>query len=531
MDLLGFLLSILVLFLSSILTKLLQKLWWRPIRVQRAMASQGIKGPPYKFIHGCTKEISKLKEDVMMKMNEPMTNVSHEILPIVEPHIHKWNKLYGGIFLFWHGPEALLSISDTELVKEVLNNRDKTYVKPDFQENIRKLFGDGLFSTKREKWARQRRLAHLAFHGESLKCMIPAMVDSVHMLLKRWQNLEAREIELFEEFTGITSDVISRTAFGSSYIEGRNIFRMLGELTTIVSRNLFTLRLPGVRKIWKTSDEIDSERLEKAIHDAVLEIIKNREEKVNTGEMNNYGNDFLGSLLKAYHDPDESKRITIDDVIDECKTFYFAGQETTNSVLTWTLFLLAIHKDWQQEARKEVTNVFGNEDPNHDGMMKLKTVGMIINESLRLYPPVISVFRKVKKQVTLGSLVLPADIVLHIPTLAIHHERRIWGNDVHLFKPERFSEGIAKATNNNATAFLPFGLGPRNCVGLNFAMNEVKIAVAMILQRYSFTLSPGYIPWPAHFLTIHPQPGVKVILHPLQCEHVCAQLDLKKEEG
>ncbi|KAK3441650.1 hypothetical protein EUGRSUZ_B01978 [Eucalyptus grandis] len=420
----------------------------------------------------------------------------------VDPCSSEANPCLRGIFLFWHGPEALLSISDTELVKEVLNNRDKTYVKPDFQENIRKLFGDGLFSTKREKWARQRRLAHLAFHGESLKCMIPAMVDSVHMLLKRWQNLEAREVELFEEFTGITSDVISRTAFGSSYIEGRNIFRMLGELTTIVSRNLFKLRLPGVR-----------------------------EEKVNTGEMNNYGNDFLGSLLKAYHDPDESKRITIDDVIDECKTFYFAGQETTNSVLTWTLFLLAIHKDWQQEARKEVTNVFGNEDPNHDGMMKLKTVGMIINESLRLYPPVISVFRKVKKQVTLGSLVLPADIVLHIPTLAIHHDARIWGNDVHLFKPERFSEGIAKATNNNAAAFLPFGLGPRNCVGLNFAMNEVKIAVAMILQRYSFTLSPGYIPWPAHFLTIHPQPGVKVILHPLQCEHVCAQLDLKKEEG
>ncbi|XP_039161915.1 cytochrome P450 CYP749A22 isoform X1 [Eucalyptus grandis] len=517
-----FLLSII---LFSALEKVLQKFWWNPIRVQRAMASQGVRGPPYGFAHGSTREIFKLREEVARQMNKHTVDVSHDILPIVEPHIYKWSQMFGGIFLYWYGPAALLLISDTELVKEVLNNRDKTYVKPDFPGDIKKLLGDGLFSTKGEKWARQRRLAHLAFHGESLKCMIPAMVDSVHMLLKRWQNLEAREVELFEEFTAITSDVISRTAFGSSYIEGRNMFQMLGELTTIASRNIFKLRLPGVRNIWKTSDEIDSERLEKAIRDVVLEIIRKREEKVNTGEMNDYGNDLLGSLLKAYHDPDESKRITIDDVMDECKTFYFAGQETTNSVLTWTLFLLAIHKDWQQEARKEVTDVFGNEDPNHDGIMKLKTVGMIINESLRLYPPVISLLRKVKKQVTLGNLVLPADIVLDIPTLAIHHDRRIWGNDVHLFKPERFSEGIAKATNNNAAAFLPFGLGPRTCVGINFATNEAKIAIAMILQRYSFTLSPGYIHLPAHILTIHPQHGVKVILHPLQCEHVRAQLD------
>lgn len=506
MDFLGFLLGISALFLSSILTKLLHKLWWRPIRVQRAMASQGINGPPYKFIHGSTKEIFKLKEDVMMKTNRPMKNVSHEILPIVEPHHHQWNKIYGGIYLYWYGPQALLLISDTELVKEALNDRDKTYVKPEFPGDIKKILGDGLVSTEGKKWIRQRRLAHLAFHGESLKGMIPAMVDSVHMLLKRWQNLETKEVELFEEFTAISSEVISRTAFGSSYIEGRDIFQMLGELAIIVSRNLFKLRLPGISKIWKTSDEIKSNQLEKAIRDVVLGIIDKREKKLNAGEIDDYGNDFLGSLLKAYHDPDESKRIAINDLVDECKTFYLAGQETTNSILTWTLFLLAIHKNWQEEARKEVADVFGDEDPNHEGIMKLKTVEMIINETLRLYPPVINVIRKVERQVTLGNLLLPPDIILHIPILKIHQDPRIWGDDVRLFKPERFSEGIAKATNNNAAAFLPFGLGPRSCVGLYFAM---------ILQRYSFALSPDYIHLPTQILAMRPQHGVKVILHPL----------------
>ncbi|KAK3441651.1 hypothetical protein EUGRSUZ_B01979 [Eucalyptus grandis] len=296
---------------------------------------------------------------------------------------------------------AQLLISNTGLVKEVLNNRDKTYVRPEFPGDIKKILGDGLVSTEGKKWTRQRRLAHLAFHGESLK------------------------------FTAIMSEVIFRTAFGSSYTEGRDIFQMLGE------------------------------------------------KKLNIGEMDDYVNDFLGSLLKAYHNPDESKQITIDDLVDECKTFYFVGQETTNSILTWTLFFLAIHKDWQEEARKEVADVVGNEDPNFEGIMKLKTVGMVINETLRLYHPVINIIRK------------------------IHHDPRIWADDVHLFKPERFSEGIPKATNNNAAAFLPFGLGP------------AEIAIAMILQHYSFTLSPDYIHLPTQILIMRPQHGVKVILHPL----------------
>ncbi|XP_039162914.1 cytochrome P450 CYP749A22-like [Eucalyptus grandis] len=157
------------------------------------------------------------------------------------------------------------------------------------------------------------------------------MVDSVHMLLKRWQNLEAEEVESFEEFTAIMSKVISRTAFGSSYIEGRDIFQI---------------------KIWKTTDEIESKGLENAICNAVLGIIEKREKKLNTGEMDDHAYDFLGSVLKAYRDPDESKRITIGDLVDKCKTFCIAGQETTNSILPWTLFFLAIHKDWQEEARK-----------------------------------------------------------------------------------------------------------------------------------------------------------------------------------
>ena len=140
---------------------------------------------------------------------------------------------------------------------------------------------------------------------------------------------------------------------------------------------------------------------------------------------------------------------------------------------------------------------------------------MIINESLRLYPPVISISREVEREARLGTFHLPANVNLFISNLAVHHDTEVWGHDAHLFKPERFAEGVAKATRNNIAAFLPFGLGPRNCVGFNFAIAEAKIAMAMILQRYSFTLSPAYVHSPVQVLTVRPQNGVQVILQPL----------------
>ncbi|XP_031405795.1 cytochrome P450 CYP749A22-like [Punica granatum] len=175
------------------------------------------------------------------------------------------------------------------------------------------------------------------------------------MMLEKWEDHESKEIEVFEEFILLTSEVISRMAFGSSYIEGRNIFKI---------------------KIWKTADEIKGEKLEKGILDAILRIIEKREEKIASRESYGFGNDFLGLLVQAYIEEDRSKRITIDDLVDECKTFYLAGQETTSSMLPWTLFLLAIHTDWQEEVRKDMFSVFGRQDPQCDGFKKLKTLFM-----------------------------------------------------------------------------------------------------------------------------------------------------------
>ncbi|KAK6931355.1 Cytochrome P450 [Dillenia turbinata] len=384
---------------------------------------------------------------------------------------------------------------DSEIIREMTDRKHRAHRNSVTQHFLKKLFGDGLVLSKGEKWAKVRKLADHAFHGESLKNMVPAMIASAKAMVERWKDYKGKEIEVFEEFKVLTSEMISRTAFGSSYLQGKDIFEMLAKLTVIAFRNSFKIRLPGISKIIRSSDDIESEKLERGIQGMILQIVKKREEKVERGEMEDFGSDFLGVLIKAHHDADKKKRISLENLIDECKTFYSAGNETTTGLLSWTVLLLAIHEDWQEKARKEMT--------------------MIINESLRLYPPAIGTSRTTTREVRVGKLILPANIDVFIPIIAIHHDPKIWGPDALLFRPERFSAGVAKATNGNLHAFLPFGQGPRICVGSSFAVTEAKVALSMILQHYSFTLSPAYVHSPSVKVSIEPQHGIQVVLKAL----------------
>ncbi|XVF03149.1 hypothetical protein REPUB_Repub04eG0235900 [Reevesia pubescens] len=437
-------------------------------------------------------------------LRKPMA-LSHDIFSRVQPQVYSWINKYGKNYLYWNGPQPHLLITETELIKEVLNNRDRAYPKVGLPFYVMKLMGNGLATSEGDQWAKHRKLLNYAFQGESLKNMIPDIIVSVEKMLESWKHQQGKEIEVFEEFRLLTSEVISRTAFGSSYLEGKNIFDLLMKYAVISRRNAFKVRFPGISKIWKTSDEIEAEKILTVMHNSILEIIKRREEKMKIGDIDNFGTDFLGLLLKVYHDVDENKMLLIEDLIDECKTFYIAGQETSNSLLSWTVLLLALHTDWQDKARAEVIELFGHQNPHPDGLSKLNTITMIINEALRLYPPTIGFRRKCEREVRLGKLILPANLNLFITNLAIHYDPEIWGDDSHLFKPDRFSQGVVKATNNNVAAYFPFGIGPRTCVGFNFATVRTKIVLLMILQHYNFTLSPAYVHSPVFHFSLVPQ--------------------------
>ncbi|KAG8383016.1 hypothetical protein BUALT_Bualt05G0140000 [Buddleja alternifolia] len=525
-------LEVIILFLSTTLCflflqtviRFLHKVCWNPIQLQSKLSSQGIKGPSYRFPHGNTKEISYMRSQ---SMGKSMVDISHDIFPRIQPHVYAWTKAYGTKFLSWHGSQGQLFVTEPDLIKEILMNRGGEFLKMDMEGYAKKLLGEALITNEGEKWAKVRKLANHTFHAESLKRMVPEMSSSVAKMLESWKIFDGKEIDVFKEFGLLTTEVISRTAFGSSYLDGKHIFEMVAKLTEITVRNVYNVKVPGISMLLKSDDEVEADKLEKRIKGSILELVKKRE---NVKEFEDFGNDYLGQLVKISHESDVKRRITIEQMIDEIKAVYGAGHLTTTSLLGWCIFLLAINIEWQEKVRDEVTRLFGGKSPDSDGIARLKIMNMVINECLRLYPPVITVTRKIAKEAKIGDLYLPQKMNIFIPILSLHHNPKIWGKDAHLFKPERFSEGIAKATNDNTAAFLPFGLGPRTCVGLNFTTNEAKIALSMIVQKYEFVLSPNYVHNPADVFILTPKNGTNFLYwYGPQAELVVTEAELVRE--
>ncbi|XP_058188435.1 cytochrome P450 CYP72A219-like [Rhododendron vialii] len=491
--------------------------WLRPRRLERRLREQGLSGTSYKLLFGDVKDSYAMTE----RAKSSPIPFSQDILPRVVPFLHNSVNTYGKISFTWLGPNPRVNIMDPELVKEILS---KNFHFRKLRSNpLAKLLANGLASYEDEQWTRHRKLINPAFHIEKLKHMLPAFDTSCSEMISAWENTVSThgfcELDVWPFLQALSRDVISRTAFGSNYEEGRRIFQLQTEQAEHTIKALNSVYIPGWR-FMPTKRNNRMKEIEKEVKASLRAMIDKRLKAMKAGEASN--EDLLGKMLESnLREVQDSGKdgkkaagmmMSIDEVIEECKLFYFAGQETTSVLLVWTMVLLSKHPHWQQLAREEVLQVFGNDKPNFDGLNRLKIVTMILNEVLRLYPPAVAMIRVIHKETKLGRLCLPAGTILSIPIILLHHDSKVWGDDAKEFNPERFSEGLSKATKNGVVSFFPFGWGPRICIGQNFAMLEAKMAVAMILQRFSFELSPSYTHAPHTVITLQPQYGAHLIL-------------------
>ncbi|XP_022148570.1 cytochrome P450 CYP72A219-like [Momordica charantia] len=509
--------SICMVLMSLVGWRVFDWLWLRPKRLQNFLTRQGFAGNSYRIFVGDLKELAAASGQAR---SNPMPTFSHDIAPRVVPSEYKTIQNYGKNSYMWLGPYPRVHIMDPTHLKATFTQIDEIQ-KPNFNPIV-KLLLDGVLTYEGQKWAKHKKIISPAFYLLKLKDMVPKFIHTCNEMISDWERLISKEgwceIDVMPYLHNLTADSISRTACGSSFKEGQIIFKLLKELTDLVVEAASRIYIPGWRFV-PTKSNRKMKKIDREINTLLMGIINKRQKAMEKGELGAQS-DLLGILLESNlreieeHGNNKRDGMSIEEVVKECRIFYLAGQETTASLLIWTMLCLSLHKQWQDRARVEVLQVFGNKDPTFDGLSSLKVVTMIMNEVMRLYPPANTIHRVVQKETRLGNLTIPSGVILCIPVILIHRDREIWGDDAHEFKPERFSEGISNASKAQP-GFLPFAWGPRICMGQNFAMMEAKIVFSIILQHFSFELSSSYTHAPTSIMTTQPQHGAHIILRKL----------------
>ncbi|KAL0369066.1 UNVERIFIED_CONTAM: cytochrome [Sesamum calycinum] len=477
---------------------------WVPLKIQKHFEKQGVRGPAYRPIFGNSAGVRR--QLIAEAESRPISGITHDVVHRVIPHYSKWSTLYGKNFLYWFGAKPRLAVADPEIVKEILMNTNGRFriVKPNPSSKM--LLGDGLVGLDGEKWAVHRRIATQAFNMERVKVWVPEIVASTDKMLNRWEEKRAEksefELDVHTELQALSADIISRTAFGSSFEEGKRIFELQEQQITLVLQAFRSVYIPGFRFL-PTKKNRMRWKLDRETRQSIRALI----EKSCRNIENRHA--LLTLLMSPYKNEDGiEERLDMEEIIDECKTFYFAGKETTANLLSWALLLLAHHQEWQTQARDEVLVTCGNNmRPSAENLSDFKLVTLILQETLRLYPPAAMLLRQTAKNIKFGRLDIPANTEFNLPILAVHHDTEIWGSDANEFNPHRFSE-----PRKHMASYFPFGIGPRFCVGQNLAMVEAKIILAMIIQRFSLAISPSYVHAPVLAWTLEPQYGAQIIL-------------------
>ncbi|KAM3302245.1 hypothetical protein P3S67_016747 [Capsicum chacoense] len=361
--------------------EVLNWIWFTPKKLEKLLRKQGLKGNSYRILYGDMKDFSRMIKEAISKTMNLSDDGDDDVAPRMVPFFLETIKKYGKKSFIWLGPRPQLLIMDPELIKEVLS---KTYLyqKPRGNPLVRLLI-HGLASLEEDKWAKHRKIINPAFHLEKLKHMLPAFYLSCSEMLSKWEDIVplegSLEIDVWPHLQQMTSDVISRTAFGSSYEEGRKIFELQKEQIQHLTESMQSVYIPGWRFL-PTKRNRRMKEIKKDVRSSIRVIIDKRLKAMEAGNADN--EDLLGIFLESNFKEIEQNRnkdfgMSIEEVIEECKLFYFAGEESTSALLLWTL-VLSRYQNWQARAREEVLQVFESQKPDFDGLNRLNVASILV---------------------------------------------------------------------------------------------------------------------------------------------------------
>ena len=406
-------------------------------------------------------------------------------------------------------------VHEPAAIRHVLLDNAANYRKDALQRRVLSAgLSDGLLSAEGEQWHVQRRTLAPMFARRSVMSFAPAMMDAAQALAERWARQTDRAscatIDVAAEVTRLTLDVLERTIFSDGLGRDSEQFRLAMTAYFNSIGRISPLDLMGVPDFVPRMARLRVRSSLKFFEAAIDTMIATRRARLAANPAS-APRDILTLLLDAL-DPETGERMTAQEVRSNILTFIAAGHETTANALAWSLFLLSQSPHWRERVEAEVDREIGFAPlagvarVGVEGLAdRLAVTRAVIEEAIRLYPPIAAISRVAIAADTLGSEPLRRASLVVIAPYVLHRHRLLW-DDPDAFDPGRFL-GEARKTIDRF-AYLPFGAGPRTCIGSAFALQEATLVLAVIMRRFSLTLAPRHAVWPLLRVTLRPAGGL-----------------------
>jgi cytochrome P450 len=413
-----------------------------------------------------------------------------------------WRK-YGDVFRYQTGPFVFIQVVHPDHVRYVLQDNAKNYPRSKFYDLMKLAVGEGMVTSEGDYWRRNRRLAQPAFHRQRVSALGDSMVQLTAAMLQRW-TMHAKSGEPFDvstEMMRLTLGIAGKTLFGAD-ISGE--VDSMGRAVTSVFEylNYRINHLFALPVAVPTPRNLRFRSARRTLDKVVYEIIgARRRNGADTGD--------LLSVLLAARDEETGEGMTDQQLRDEVITFIGAGHETTAQALAWTWYLLSRHPEIERRVRAEVSQTLAGAMPTVHQLANLKYTRMVVEESMRLYPPVWGVTRRAAEEDEIGGFHIPRNAILILTQYITHRHPAFWENPEG-FDPDRFAPERTAARPRYA--YFPFLGGPHQCIGNDFAMMELVLVLAMVVQSFHLELVPGCTPGLDTTFTLRPRGGVWMTL-------------------
>lgn len=370
------------------------------------------------------------------------------------------------------------------------------------RQALKPLLGDGVFVSEGKLWERQRKLMSPATHKSRLKGFASTMVDSGMEMVNRWQDASLGEaVDLTEEMTLLTSDIITRTMFGVVLGErNHSLYQAFQDYLASHGR-IHISELIGLPTWLPRPGQLRGRNAVRQFDGVILSVIKER------AEFEGSHDDLLEMLLEFQ---DEKGEPMTDELLrDEVASIYLAGHETTAITLTWAFYLLGEHPDIKERLWEELERTLAGRAPSFEDVPQLVFTRALVDETLRMYPPVHVFSRQALGEDELSGTHVPKGSFMTISSWLLHRHKKLW-EEPERFDPDRFMP--ERSSQVRPFSYIPFGAGPRICMGKHFGIMEAVLLLALFAQRFDLELKPGHQVVPLGRMTLRPREGMPMII-------------------